>query len=134
MVEINSNIQGLKELSKDIDKLSKSFQRATLRTALRNAAKPVRQLARDKVPVASGDLRKGIRTEAKVNRDGEGYANVGFDRKEFHGLFVEVGTSQQSARPFLRPALDEADSKGLIGAAFIDAINATIQKQLGKLG
>ena len=133
MVEINSNIQGLKELAKNVDKLSKSFHRTTLRTALRNAAKPVRDLARDKVPVASGDLRKGIRTVAKVNRDGEGYANVGFDPKEFHGLFVELGTSQQSAKPFLRPALDEADSQGKIGAAFVDSINATIKKQLGKL-
>ena len=133
MVEINSDIQGLKELAKNVDKLSKSFHRTTLRTALRNAAKPVRSLARDKVDVDSGDLRKGIRTEAKVNRDGEGYANVGFDRAQFHGLFVELGTSQRSARPFLRPALDEADSKGLVGGAFVESINATIKKQLGKL-
>ena len=134
MVEINSKIEGLEQLGKNIDKLSKSFARTTLRTALRNAAKPVRDLARDKVDVDSGpDLRRGIATEAKVNRDGEGYANVGFNRTTFYGGFVELGTSQQSARPFLRPALDEADSKGLIGDAFILAINATIAKQIKKL-
>ena len=75
MVEINHKIEGLEQLGKDIDKLSKSFARTTLRTALRNAAKPVRDLARDKAPVASGRLRKGIRSEVKVRKDGQGVVN-----------------------------------------------------------
>ena len=133
MVEINSDIQGLKELAKNVDKLSKSFARTTLRTALRNAAKPVRQEARALVAVESGDLKGAIGVKVTVTKAGDGYADVGFDRDEFHGLFVELGTSQQRARPFLRPALEEGYRSGKIQAAFIDSLNSTIRKQLGKL-
>ena len=133
MVEINSDIQGLKELSKNVEKLSKSFARTTLRTALRNAASPVRKEARALVPVGTGDLKGAIRAKVTVTKAGDGYADVGFDRDEFHGLFVELGTSQQRARPFLRPALEEGYRSGKIQAAFTDALNNTIRKQLGKL-
>ena len=68
-----------------------------------------------------------------MTRSGEGYADVGFDKDQFHGLFVEVGTSQQAARPFLRPALDKGHQSGEIQQAFINALNKTIKKQLGKL-
>ena len=133
MVEVNGEIKGLKELAKNSDKLSKSFARTTLRTALRNAARPVRNKARANVPVDSGDLKRSIAVNAKVDRAGEGYADVGYRKdKAFYGGFVELGTSQQPARPFLRPALEE--SEGDIEQAFIGALNKTIEKALGRLG
>ena len=55
MVDINTEITGLKELRKNVDSLSKSFARTTLRTALRNAAKPVVREA--KVPSPRGFWR-----------------------------------------------------------------------------
>ena len=100
MVDINTEITGLKELRKNVDSLSKSFARTTLRTALRNAAKPVVKEAKALVPVDSGDLKRSIRSKATVTKAGDGYADVGFDRKQYHGQFVELGTSQQAARPF----------------------------------
>lgn len=132
MVEVGGEIKGLDKLAKNADKLSKSFGRTTLRTALRNAAKPVRQKARAIVPRDSGNLRRAIAVNAKVDRDGEGYADVGYRRdKAFYGGFVELGTSQQPARPYLRPALDE--SGGEIEGAFVAALNKTIENVLGKL-
>ena len=129
MVEVGSDIKGLKELAKNSDKLKKSFASTTLRTALRNAAQPVRRRARAQVAVDEGDLRKGIAINAKVSRGGDGYADVGFS--SFYGGFVELGTSRQQAQPFLRPAL--AESEGEITDAFIGAMNATIAKALGRL-
>ena len=133
MVEIASDIKGLKDLAKNSDKLKKSFASSTLRTALRNAAAPVRRKARANVPVDEGDLKRAIAINAKVDKKGEGYADVGF-RKEmaFYGGFVELGTSRQQAQPYLRPALDE--SEGEIKEAFIAAMNKTIGKALGRLG
>ena len=132
MVEINSEITGLKELRKNVDSLSKSFAKSTLRTALRNAAEPVVKEAKALVPVDSGDLKRSIRSQVTVTKAGDGYADVGFGRKEFHGLFVELGTSRQAAQPFLRPALEKGYRSGKIQAAFIDALNNTIKKRLGK--
>ena len=98
MVEINSDIQGLKELSKNVDKLSKSFARTTLRTALRNAAKPVRQEARALVAVESGDLKGAIGVKVTVTKAGDGYADVGLRRAtSFTAYSLSLGTSQQRA-------------------------------------
>ena len=88
-----------------------------MRTALRNAAQPVRRKARANVPVDEGDLKRAIAINAKVDRKGEGYADVGFRPDQaFYGGFVELGTSSQQAQPYLRPALDE--SEGEIKGAF----------------
>ena len=133
MVQIGVEITGLKELSRNVGQLSKSFSRTTLRTALRNAAKPVRTRAKANVAVDQGDLRRDIKSKATVRRDGSGYADVGFLRRSFHGHFIELGTSTQPAQPFLRPALDQAESSGEIEAEFIGALNRTIAKQLGRL-
>ena len=132
MVEINAQLTGLKELAKNKKALKKSFSQSTLRTALRNAAKSVVREAKALVAVDSGDLKRSIRSKATVTKAGDAYADVGFDRKEFHGLFVELGTSQRAARPFLRPALDKGYRSGTIQAAFTDALNSTIEKKLGK--
>ena len=132
MVEVGSEIKGLKELAKNSDKLKKSFAGTTLRTALRNAAQPVRRRARAKVAIDEGDLKKAIAINAKVDRAGEGFADVGFRKDQaFYGGFVELGTSTQQAQPYLRPALDESESE--ITDAFIGALNKTIEKALGGL-
>ena len=47
MVQINGEVTGLRELAANSSKLKKSFAGSTLRTALRNGAKPVRTRARN---------------------------------------------------------------------------------------
>lgn len=136
MPEIEYEIKGLKEMAKNLDSLGKNFARSTLRTALRNAAKPVVKRAKAKVPVATGDLKRSLAAVAKVDRDGVGIARVGARRdggfRGYHVGLVELGTSQQPARPFLRPALDDAESQGEVRDAFITALNATIEKRAAK--
>ena len=132
MVQITGRIEGLPELARNAAKLKKSFASSTLRTALRNAAKPVRTRARNTVDVDSGDLRKAIKSKAKVTRSGFGYADVGYERNSSTAGSCELGTSQQQARPFLRPALEEADQAGEVTDEFIRALNKTIAKQLRK--
>ena len=130
---INGRVEGLKELARNSNKLKASFAQSTLRTALRNAAKPVRVNAKQGVAVDQGDLRRDIKSKAKVTRDGSGYADVGFLKRSFHGRFVELGTSQQPARPFLRPALEKAEQSGEIQEAFVATLNKTIARTLGRL-
>lgn len=134
MIGVGGQIEGLEELARNSSKLRKSFLGSTLRTALRNGVKPVRTLARAKVPTASGDLKRAIKSKAKVFRSGFGRADVGFERERFYGGFQELGTSSQPARPFLRPALKEAHTSGAINQAFVAALNKTIARTLGRLG
>ena len=136
MVEISTEIRGIKELARDIDKLSASFGRTTLRTALRNGGKPVVKTAKAHVAVDEGDLKRALIGKAKVDRKGEGQVRIGARRggkfKGYHAHFIELGTSKQPAQPYLRPALDE--NERVILSEFVDAINRTIAGKLKQLG
>ena len=134
---VGFEIEGLKELAKNADKLRRSFTTSTLRTALRGAAKPVLRRAKATVPVDSGRLKRSLGTRAKVERGGFGFADVearrGGKYQGYHAHLVELGTSQQSAQPFLRPAIDAAGRAGEVDAAFVEAINKTIERQLARI-
>ena len=134
MVEISGDIQGLDDLARNINKLKPSFQRSTLRTGLRNAAAPVRKRARAGAAKRTGKLRRNIKSKAKVFRSGYGQADIGVTDDAFYGRIIETGSSQQQARPFLRPAFHAARAAGEIHRGFIEAINKTIQRQLGRFG
>lgn len=130
-MQVTGQIEGLDELAKNLDKLKPSFERTTLRTALRNAAKPVVKLMRRFAPVERGDLKKGIRSKAKVQRNGFGYVDIGPTRDLFYAGFQELGTSEFSANPFMRPALEEGHRSKAIENEFIMAMNRTIARVLG---
>lgn len=76
--------------------------------AVRAGARVVAAEARARVPKRSGDLKRSIRifTDPKDRRGSARTAYAG--TRLFYGWFVEFGTAHSSARPFLRPALDEA--------------------------
>ena len=133
---VDFEIEGLKELAKDIDALTEGFKRSMMRTALRGAARPVVKGAKARVPVDEGDLKRSLIAKVSVTRDGRGEARViARTTKGFHGFhahLVELGTSQQSAQPYLRPSLDAAESSGDILGGFITAVNKTIDGRLKK--
>ena len=94
----------------------------------------MRKEARALAPKDSGDLGRAIKSKARVSRDGYGTADVGVEKGPvFYGHFKELGTSQQPATPFLRPALDKAEQSGEIQEAFVAALNKTIARTLGRL-
>ena len=105
-MQVGMKIEGLEELAAKSKKLSKSFDRSTMRTALRNAGKPVRKYARRDAPREGGTLRRQIKTKAKVLRNGYGYVDIGFTPEGFYGGFHELGTQDITADPFLVPALE----------------------------
>lgn len=53
-------VRGLKELEKNLAKLSKSMAKGATRRTLKKAGEPIKQTAQDKAPVLTGDLKLGI--------------------------------------------------------------------------
>jgi len=124
-------VQNLAALQRDFANITAKMQRGVLRDALRAAARPVVAAAKSKVPVRTGALKRGIQQRVHVG-SGTAEALIGFDRKQFYGKFVELGHSKgMSARPFLRPALDESQSK--IEQAFLAAIERGINRKTAAL-
>jgi len=71
--------------------------------ALRAGAEAIEQQAKQRVPVASGDLRDAIHVEREAMGE---YAVVAGDDNVFYGHMVEFGTARVPARPFLVPAAE----------------------------
>lgn len=65
--------------------------------ALHQAGEAVADRARGYVPVRTGALKASIEVI-----DGDGYVLVGSSMH--YAVYVELGTSRMSARPYLRPA------------------------------
>ena len=124
-------VQNLAASQREFSNLTAKMQRGVLRDALRSAARPVVAKAKGRVSVRTGALKRGISQRVSV-KTGSAEAVIGFDRKQFYGRFIELGTSKMSAKPFLRPALDESQRE--IGQAFVAAINRGIERKTAQLG
>lgn len=70
-----------------------------MKEAVKASADEIEQEAKARVPVLSGDTHDSIKT---VLRDGGTAATIGSGY--FLARFIEQGTTQQPAKPFLNPA------------------------------
>ena len=77
------------------------------------------QDARRLVPVKTGALKESIEVHKSKFEDG-GYVVSAGSKKLFYASFVELGTDNLTAKPFLRPALSKNKSK--IKKMFRDAL------------
>jgi HK97 gp10 family phage protein len=68
---------------------------------LREVADDIAQDAKQRAPVNTGSLREAIHVEKD-----DGYMVIAGDDDVFYGHFVEFGTTETGARPFLLPALE----------------------------
>jgi HK97 gp10 family phage protein len=128
MLNVKDAFKGLHD---ELVALGANEARKTLTRAARKAFAPVLEAARANAPVDSGLTRDNIVIATqKAQEDGDGVVTVGLrirkskeTRLSKHAVskggthrmatsphwrwhFIEGGTSSQSARPFLRPALD----------------------------
>lgn len=118
-----SKLVGASKLRRTLRRLPEEA-RGGIRSALAAGAARILQSAQQLVPVATGLLRSLLRV--RVSRDGLG-AQIGLigkraNRKAFYGRFVEFGTREQPAQPFLTPAF-EAERQRLLQDA---------RKEIGK--
>ena len=135
---VEVKIIGMEELRADLRDVSKRVATNAIRSAIRQAGKLVIDSAKARVPVRRGKLRKGITQRVSTKR-GVVRTKVGFLRKAYYGMFVELGhavvshgkvVGSVSARPFLRPAL--AENEGLISDVFAGFVRGQIAKRRAK--
>lgn len=101
-----ATIIGAKEIERALAGLERRARGQILGSAIRASAAVLRKEARRLAPRKSGTLRKSI--AVRVNRR-ERHAvsmTMGLRPDGFYGRFIELGTSTQSAQPFMRPALN----------------------------
>lgn len=155
MNDVTVDVKGLAELSKKIKLLPDRFAARGMRRALRRGANVIRDAARNNakrfddpltkeaiyknVAVMGGGARRekaaggpimrvGMRGGARFNPSASGLPGgntTGYWR------FLEFGTSDQAAQPFLRPALASSAERAL--SVIVESATDELDKDLAKL-
>jgi HK97 gp10 family phage protein len=86
----------------------------------RAAGESVQERAKSLVPVDTGTLQASIETHEDGGDVLVGTVGVPYS------VFVEFGTANAAAQPFLRPAADSVDAPKVIGVALSAAIRAVV--------
>jgi HK97 gp10 family phage protein len=128
-------IEGLEETLANLRELPQRIGRATLKKALTKAAQPVAVAARSYAPRESGDLARSIAVTSQLTRrhrrgakqnevevyigptSGDGVLN--------YASFVEFGTIDTPAQPYLRPAWDRVEP--LVVKIFAETLGPEIE-------
>ncbi|WP_343463009.1 HK97-gp10 family putative phage morphogenesis protein [Pantoea sp.] len=141
MIDTKLDFSGLLDISSDLEALSKSQSRKVLRDATRSAATVVKDEAVRRAPVRTGKLAKNIVVMTQRLRNGDIASGIHIrgrnprtgnsdnkmktkdSRNAFYWRFVELGTSNMAAVPFIRPAYD-ARQEEAVRVAFDTAYRA----------
>jgi len=130
-------MQGLSRLQRSLDQLPNRLRETALKNASAAGARVIRNEAKQRVPVETGQLRKNIVVARTIKQKGRkrrirGAVFVGIrGAARYYAHLVEFGTSKLSARPFLRPALDQKAPEAL--RAIAEKLAKEIDKQARRL-
>lgn len=149
MIDINLDFAGLKDISRDLEMLSKAENRKVLRDATRAGAEVIREEVVNRAPEQTGKLRRNVVVlTQRTGRRGEVASGVHIrgrnmqtgnsdnsmktnDRRNaFYWRFVELGTATAPAHPFVRPAFDTRQEEA--SQVAMRRMNKAIDEVLGK--
>lgn len=100
-------VNGIKDLNATLSRLSADAERM-IADAVSDEANEIRDDERRMVPVATGELRSGIR----ARESGHLEAEIGiWDRALYWAPWIEWGRSNAAAQPFATPAAQRAKKR-----------------------
>lgn len=99
-------LTGMAELTERLRKLPAELSDRAVKTAARKAANLVRDEMELRAPMDTGALAMNLKTRVRQTGPEQIVAEVGPSKNEFYGMFIEFGTRNIPARPFMGPALD----------------------------
>jgi len=132
MSNVRVDILGMKQLEERFGKLELILDDKDIEDAFLAGARKFRDVARSKVKVKTGNLKKGIVAKKfKTKIKGQPAAFVAIDRKIApHAHLVEYGhggPNPAPPHPFFRPTLDEFANGTEIEQTVASAITKTIE-------
>lgn len=149
MIDINLDFSGLDEIARDLETLSRAENNKVLRDATRAGAEVLREEVIQRAPERSGKLKKNVVVlTQKSRRRGEISSGVHIrgrnmrtgnsdnsmkasdPKNAFYWRFVELGTVNMPAHPFVRPAFDTRQEQA--AQAAMERMNRAIDEVLSK--
>ena len=100
---------GTREMVRAFERLGRDgIQQQIIGPGLAESAELVADVARRKAPVRTGALRESIDTKVSKTRARIRVGRTGHGAGAPYARFLEFGTKNAPAQPFMRPALDES--------------------------
>lgn len=149
MIETSLDFSDLNDIAKDLEALSRAENNKVLRDATRAGAEVLKEEVIARAPVRTGKLKKNVVVVTqKSRRRGEISSGVHIrgvnlrtgnsdntmkannPRNAFYWPFVELGTANMPAHPFVRPAYDTREEEA--ASAAIARMNQAIDEVLSK--
>jgi HK97 gp10 family phage protein len=148
MAEQFKNLQGFKELADALRELGPRVARNGLRAATSAGAVLIRNDARARAPVDTGEMKKDIQQKRERDTKGEMSAKYSvfvrsgkksrlsgkarnIQKDSFYWKFQEFGTSKMPAQPFMRPAFEAMKEAAV--ARVGEVLDERIQKEAQRL-
>ena len=139
-------VDGLSRLAHILEELPKNVARNCLRTAVSSGAALIRDEAKNRAPVDTGEMRRDIMIKRERSDNQRAIYSVfvragkrsrlsgkGRDvsKDSFYWRFVEFGTSKMAAHPFMRPAFDTMKDQAV--STIADSLKTRIPTEIDKL-
>ena len=118
-------IDGVKDLLKALKKMEDKAADVLLKAA-DDGGEIALAYAIENCPVDTGTLKKSLQKKSgKVERL-RADIQIGFDKDGYYSKFVELGTKNQEAKPFMRQAIDKNEQN--INKTVVDTIVDSVMK------
>ncbi|BBE78706.1 HK97 gp10 family phage protein [Phytobacter diazotrophicus] len=148
MIDHKLDFSGLLDISRDMELLSKAENKKVLRDGTRAAAEVLKTAIVERAPERTGKLKRNVvvvTMRGRRNAISSGVHIRGVNpetgnsdntmkasnrRNAFYWRFVELGTSNMPAHPFVRPAFDTRQEEATRAA--IARMNQAIDEVLSK--
>ena len=142
-MDFSLDFSGLADIARDLETLSRAENNKVLRDATRAGAEVMRDAVVERAPERTGKLKKNVVVlTQRSKRRGEIISGVHIrgrnlrtgnsdnSMKAFYWRFVELGTINMPAHPFIRPAFDTTEE--LAARIAIQRMNQAIDEVLSK--
>ncbi len=147
-MDFSLDFSGLADIARDLETLSRAENNKVLRDATRAGAEVMRDAVVERAPERTGKLKKNVvvltqrskrREIISVSTFVDGTCEPGNSdnsmkasdpRNAFYWRFVELGTINMPAHPFIRPAFDTTEE--LAAQIAIQRMNQAIDEVLSK--
>ncbi|QZY49834.1 HK97 gp10 family phage protein [Escherichia coli] len=148
MMDFSLDFSGLADIARDLETLSRAENNKVLRDATRAGAEVMRDAVVERAPERTGKLKKmwlfslsvqsvgeiisGVHIRGRNLRTGnsDNSMKASDPRNAFYWRFVELGTINMPAHPFIRPAFDTTEE--LAAQVAIQRMNQAIDEVLSK--
>jgi len=106
-------IEGIRELKETLKTVSPAEGRRIARRTVTRVARQVRDSARERAPVQTGNLKRSVKSRraqgAPDRAEAEVYADKSGGRtgSGYHWHLLEFGTVRMPAQPFINPTIEE---------------------------